>query len=72
MNCYQFTHLKSTTKIRYAYVNLTPNRSKKNLSRINDILISWEKIGIEIKFRLTSLLLVKALTKSLIALKIHK
>ena len=62
----------STTEIRYDYVNLTPNRSKKNLSRINDILISWEKIGVEIMFRLTSLLLVKALTKSLIALKIHK
>ena len=62
----------STTEIRYDYVNLTPNRSKKNLSRINDILISWEKIGVESKFRLTSLLLVKALTKSLIALKIHK
>ena len=53
-------HHKSTTKIRYAYVNLTPNRSKKNFSRINDILRSLEKIGVEILLRLTSLLLVKA------------
>ena len=71
MNCYQFRDLRSTTKIRYAYVNLTPNRSKskKNISRINDTLRSLEKIGVEILLRLTSLLLVKALTKSLIALK---
>ena len=72
MNCYQFRDLRSTTKIRYAYVNRTPNRSKRNFSRINDILRSLEKIGVEILLRLTSLLLVKALTKSLIALKKHK
>ena len=43
MNCYQFRDLRRTTKIRYAYVNRTPNRSKRNFSRINDILRSLEK-----------------------------
>ena len=39
MNCYQFRDLRSTTKIRYAYVNRTPNRSKRNFSRINELII---------------------------------
>ena len=63
MNCYQFRDLRSTTKIRYAYVNRTPNRSKNNFSRINETLRSLEKIGVEILLRLTSLLLVKSIGK---------